>query len=396
MGRHRLSEFIHNNMESILQTWEDFARTIEPAALTMDDAELRDHARQMLVTFAKDLSTEQSEDERSAKSQGLGKRSRADTAAETHAEARLLSGYTVVQLVSEYRALRSSVLTLWLADNAQTHASDVSDTSRFNEAIDQAVAESVARYEFMVKRSQNMFLAILGHDLRNPLGTVVIGSNFIMEATDIPPKYILVATRMYNSARRMSKLISDLIDFTRTHLGPGIPIQTKHGDLAKTCEDVVNELRTSHPELQIDLHSPAHLDAVFDESRMAQMVSNLAGNAIQYGDATFPITIKVKRNGDDVVIEVNNMGAPINADKLAGVFDPMVRIAAEVESGETNSTSLGIGLFIAREIVHAHGGHIGVASNAEDGTTFTVTMPREHMVKTLSRVGNDGPDRRSA
>ena len=380
MANYRLGGFIHDNMEKILQAWEDFARTIEPPALTMDDVELRDHARQMLVAFAADLETSQTEPERAAKSKGLGKRGEDDTAAETHAEARLLSGYTVVQLVSEYRALRSSVLTLWAASIGDTHQPvHMADVTRFNEAVDQALAESVARYEYMVKQSQNMFLAILGHDLRNPLGTVVTGSSFMMQAVDIPPKYILVATRMFNSAKRLNKLINDLIDFTRTHLGPGIPILVTQGSMVAVCEEVVNELRTYHPEQLIELHVPPQLDAIFDDSRIAQVLSNLIGNAIQYGSHETPVSVRVTAGDHDLVIAVNNRGPVIAADKLSSVFDPMVRIAASVNSASTDyteRTSLGIGLFISREIIHAHGGKVSLASTEADGTTFTVTMPR--------------------
>jgi signal transduction histidine kinase len=376
MTPNRLTDFIRNNMEPILQAWEDFARTIEPPALTMDDKELRDHARQMLLVFAEDLAKPQSDQERAAKSKGLGKRDREDTAAEIHAEARLLSGYTVVQLVSEYRALRASVLTLWGAGIRNGQDTDMADVTRFSEAVDQALAESVARYEYMVKQSQNMFLAILGHDLRNPLGTVVTGASFIMQAIDIPPKYILVATRMFNSAKRMSKLINDLIDFTRTHLGPGIPIRVKLGSLVAVCEEVVNELRTFHPERQIDLHVPSQLDAIFDESRIAQVLSNLIGNAIQHGSADAPVTVRLGSSGDDIVFSVTNSGTVIEPDQVTSIFDPLVRIAASVNSDYTERTSLGIGLFISREIIHAHRGTVNVASNAADGTTFTVTMPR--------------------
>jgi len=387
MPAHRLSGFIRNNMEPILQAWEDFARTIEPPALSMDDAELRDHARQMLHAISADLAMPQSEHERSAKSRGLGKRGVDDTAAETHAEARLLSGYTVVQLVSEYRALRSSVLTLWAAALAgDAHATHMEDVARFNEAIDQALAESVARYELMVKQTQNMFLAILGHDLRNPLGTVVTGSSFLMQALDIAPKYVLAATRMFNSARRMSKLINDLLDFTRTHLGPGIPIRVRQGSLAAVCDEVVNELRTSHPEHLIELSIPSHLDAIFDEGRIAQVLSNLIGNAIQYGSLETPVKVSMRASGADVIIEVNNHGLPVAPDKLAAVFDPMVRIAAGVHAADGDATvssnnyiertSLGIGLYISRQIVQAHGGTISLASTQAEGTTFTVTMPR--------------------
>ena len=379
MTQYRLDSFIHDNMEQILQAWEDFARTIEPPALTMDDTELRDHARLMLLAFAQDLRMPQSEHERAAKSKGLGKRGEDDTAAETHAEARLLSGYTVVQLVSEYRALRSSVLTLWAADIGSERRPHMDDVTRFNEAVDQALAESVARYERMVTQSQNMFLAILGHDLRNPLGTIVTGSSFLMQAVDIPPRYVLVATRMFNSAKRMSKLINDLIDFTRTHLGPGIPIRVKEGSMVALCEEVVNELRTFHPERMIDLQVPPQLDAIFDEGRIAQVLSNLIGNAIQYGSEDAPVTVRVRACGNDLVIAVNNRGKSIAPDKLASVFDPMVRIAACVNSSSTDyteRTSLGIGLYISREIIHGHGGRISLTSTPADGTTFTVTMPR--------------------
>jgi signal transduction histidine kinase len=197
-----------------------------------------------------------------------------------------------------------------------------------------------------------------------------------MQAIDIPPKYILVATRMFNSAKRMSKLINDLIDFTRTHLGPGIPIRVKLGSLVAVCEEVVNELRTFHPERQIDLHVPSQLEAIFDESRIAQVLSNLIGNAIQHGSVDAPVMVRLGSSGDDIVFSVTNSGTVIEPDQVTSIFDPLVRIAASVNSDYTERTSLGIGLFISREIIHAHRGTVNVASNAADGTTFTVTMPR--------------------
>jgi signal transduction histidine kinase len=376
MANNRLADFIRTNMEPILAAWEDFARTIEPPALTMSDEELRDHARQMLLVFADDLDQPQSDQERLDKSQGLGERTRKDTAAEVHAVARLLSGYSVVQLVSEYRALRSSVLTLWSAASPSDVATDMADMTRFNEAVDQALAESVERYQALVNRSQNMFLAILGHDLRNPLGTLVTGSDFITRAQDVPPKYALIATRMFRSAKRMDRLITDLIDFTRTHLGRELPISAKEGDLAAVCTQVVNELRTFHGERQITLQQPCQLTAFFDEDRIAQMVSNLIGNALQYGSADSPIVVTLAATGDTASIAVNNLGPTIAADKLATIFDPLVRLASADQEGADENTSLGIGLFIARQIAHAHGGKISVTSSDTEGTSFTLTMPR--------------------
>lgn len=373
----RLSDFILSNMEPILQAWEDFARTIEPPALTMDDQELRDHARQMLTTIAADLRTPQSEQEKSQKSMGFGERCHTDSAAEIHAEARLLSGYTVAQLVSEYRALRSSVLSLWAAESTANGAAEMEDVTRFNEAIDQSLAESVARYAQMVKQSQNMFLAILGHDLRNPLGTVITGASFIMQAVDIQPKYVLVANRIFNGGQRMSKLISDLIDFTRTHLGPGVPIKPQQANLGRVCTNVVNELRTFHPERLIELSAPEHLDAVIDEGRIAQVLSNLIGNAIQYSVDDTPVTVSLTCTDAAVEVRVNNRGKGIEPKAMASIFDPMVRMAANDSPDFTERTSLGLGLFISRQIIQAHGGDVTVVSNDATGTTFIVNMPRQ-------------------
>jgi signal transduction histidine kinase len=372
----RLSEFIITNMEPILQAWEDFARTIEPPALMMDDTALRDHAKLMLTVIADDLKRPQTPLEQAEKSKGKGPRGKQDTAAETHAEARLLSGYSVDQLVSEYRALRSSVLHLWTSQAKDTQATDMEDVMRFNEAIDQALAESVARYAAMVKQSENMFLAILGHDLRNPLGTVVTGSTFLMRANDIPSKYVLAATRMFNSGQRMNKLIADLIDFTRTHLGAGIPIKPKRMNLTEVCLNVVDELRTSHPERIIDFNSFRREDLFGDDNRLAQVLSNLIGNALQYGAPHEPIGVHMSSTEQEISVTVNNKGPVIAPNMLGSVFDPLVRLAIKENANDVRETSLGIGMFIAREIVNAHKGGITVESNEAEGTTFRITLPR--------------------
>lgn len=142
----RLSVFISTNKESILQAWENFARTIEPPAWSMDDAALRDHASAMLDVIIADLDTPQTASQQSAKSKGQAPGSATETSAQIHASERLAAGFTIDQLVSEYRALRASVLKLWAAQPAQDLATDPADVTRFNEAIDQALAESVSRY----------------------------------------------------------------------------------------------------------------------------------------------------------------------------------------------------------------------------------------------------------
>jgi len=372
----RLSAFIREHQEAILQAWEDFARTIEPPALSMDKKALRNHASKMLDAIATDLDTCQSAFEQSEKSKGRGARSEEDTPAETHAVARLLSGYSIEQLVSEYRALRASVLKLWAANSKQGLVTDPDDVTRFNESIDQALAESVQRYAKLVKQAQNLFLAILGHDLRNPLGTTVSGAQLLLIATDIDSKYKSIAQSIFNSGERMSKLVDDLIDYTRGHLGGGLPILAKPSNAAQICKLVISEMKIVHPDRKIEFSETGELDGLWDASRVTQVMSNLVGNAIQYGSATDPVTVSASCDATHLTIQVNNRGPVIPKDMIARIFDPLVRFS-EFESVEPKRvTSLGIGLFIAREVAIAHGGAIEATSSSEEGTTFTLRLPR--------------------
>lgn len=170
----RLADFIVQNIEPILQQWEDFAKTMTPAADGMDTAALRDHAEQMLLTIAADLRTAQTHAARISKSHGEAPDSLSRTAAETHADTRQVSGFTIGQMIAEYRALRTSVLVLWMPPKGVTKDQEISDIIRFNEAIDQALAESVVTYTQAVDAARNVFLGILGHDLRSPLGAISV------------------------------------------------------------------------------------------------------------------------------------------------------------------------------------------------------------------------------
>jgi signal transduction histidine kinase len=174
----------------------------------------------------------------------------------------------------------------------------------------------------------------------------------------------------------MNKLIADLIDFTRTHLGSGIPIKPKKMNLAEVCMNVVDEMRTSHPERYIDFAPGEREEVHGDDQRLAQVLSNLIGNALQYGALNEPIRVGISSTEQEVSISVNNKGPVIPAKNLASVFDPLVRLAAQENPDDLRETSLGLGMFIAREIVSAHHGAITVESNEADGTTFEVVLPR--------------------
>jgi signal transduction histidine kinase len=371
-----LSDFISENMESILQAWEDFARTIEPPALTMDKRALRDHASAMLRVISKDLAAGQTALEQSEKSKGHGLRDNDDTAAESHADARLLSGYTIEQIVSEFRALRASVLRLWSNSAEKRQDVDALDIIRFNEAIDQALAESVGRYARAVKKSQNLFLSILGHDLRDPLEDSIMGASLIMSTTYIASKHNEVATHIFNNGQRMQKLVNNLLDFTRTQLGSALPIKVKRTDIVNLCLGAVEELRRNYPGRSIEFNAKGDREGMWDAARIAQVFSNLIGNALQHGAQDEPVTVHLDCESDEIVAKIGNKGTPIDRERMQSIFEPLVRFTEEDRIGHRNETSLGIGLYITREIVQAHKGVIHVDSSDGEGTTFTFRLPR--------------------
>lgn len=374
-----LSSFILQDIEKILQEWEDFARELtSQIACVMDTGELRDHAEEMLRAIAVDLDTPESTQQSIEKSHALASPTEDYTPAERHAADRLSAGFTIEQLIAEYRSLRASVLRLWqhrvrILDSAKVH-----DIIRFNEAIDQALTESVTRYSTMLQQSQNLFLAILGHDVRTPLGAISMGAQYLLLDEKLPAPSHKMASRILSSNKRIDEIVSDLLDFATTHLGKGIPISPAAMNLAKVCEELVEEVRTFHPHHQIVLNKSPDLEVIWDSARISQAFSNLIANAIQHGSKSDPVTITVSVENEGIVWTIHNNGDVISPDKLRTIFDPDKRFVMSTPEGENSAPNqhLGLGLYITREIIHAHGGNIDIASNEVDGTTFTIRLPR--------------------
>lgn len=372
----RLSKFIRENMEAILQEWENFAMTLHPMR-DSNKLQLRDHAQQMLLVMCADLDTYQGERASIEKSQGLAPDAAADTAAEIHAADRLLSGFAIEELVAEYRAVRASVLRLWQVNENAATADGVADMLRFNEAIDQSLTESVARYSTMLRESQSVFMAILGHDVRNPLGAISMGAQLLMLDGALEPSHQLTARRILGSTNRVNELMADLLDFSTTHLGSGIPIRTGAYDLGPQCSMVVDEIRGFHPDRKVVLELTGALEVEWDRARINQALSNLIGNAIEHGDPAQPVWVCASGDGDSVVMSVQNMGPVMDASHLRTVFDPARRFAmTPVAERNHGSGHLGLGLYITREIISAHGGSISVSSSEIEGTSFTLRLPR--------------------
>jgi signal transduction histidine kinase len=374
----RLSEFITENLEDILREWEAFAASLLAPGQTMTPLALRDHARQILQAVAEDIETNQTDLEQAYKSQGFVPIPDATrTAAMTHGALRYLSGFDLRQLAAEFRALRASVLRLWLKRGLQDETAFYQMT-RFNESIDQALAESIANYSDEVARSRDTFLAILGHDLRSPLSAIANSSLYLGAPGLLPAGAPLDAVgRINRSAAKMSSMIKDLLEYTRTRLGRTIPISPRAVSMEHICHLALDEIRAAYPERDFRLETSGNLEGRYDSERLQQVLSNLLNNAVRHGDRKQPITLSARGAPDKITVQVKNYGRPIPPDQLQVIFNPLVQIPSGlVDEDSSPSTSLGLGLYIAHEIVAMHGGTIVAESSDEHGTVFSARLPR--------------------
>src|SRR5436853_4538957 len=212
----RLAQFIIENLEEIMIEWEAFATSLLAPGQTMTSLALRDHATHILQAIALDIEEGQTDLEQAYKSKGYVRIADATrTAAMTHGALRYLAGFDLRQLAAEYRALRACVLRLWLKRGGSSEDAFYQMT-RFNEAIDQALAESISNYSDEGARSRDTFLAILGHDLRSPLAAIANSSLYLRSPGLLPPGATLNAARRINlSAAKMGAMIKDLLEYTR-------------------------------------------------------------------------------------------------------------------------------------------------------------------------------------
>lgn len=381
----RLRDFITANSELILGEWVAFART-RAGADGMNLAALRDHAAGMLTHIAADLGRPQTAHEQFEKSQGPAEESAAgsaigasagpDSPAEIHGSDRATNGFTVSEMVAEFRALRASVLRLWIERCGTLSAADLQDVMRFNEAVDQAVAESVSRFTRDLDRARDMVIAILSHDLRTPLQTVLMTTQAFLESPSLDAPQLEALERAQRSTQRMNGMINDLLDFTRSRLGGALGVEASEVDLAPVVREMVEEVGGAFPGRTFSLDVDASLPAHCDGDRMKQVLGNLLANAAEHGLVGTPIHVSAATAGDEIVMQVQNAGTAIAAADLAGIFGPFKRLRTG-DGAVASAQHLGLGLYIADQIVSAHGGKISVSSTSRDGTRFVVRIPRQ-------------------
>lgn len=394
------SEFIKSNIESILNEWEAFARSLPPGK-DMDVAQLRDHAREILATIADDMDVAQSKAEQADKSLGEGKLIKLSLEfAKKHAGLRHEEGFDLNQVVAEYRALRASVISLWTREMKTANTETLYQLTRFNEEIDQALTYSVQEFLAVAERTRqafindlqaseeryrataeslqqadkhkNEFLAVLAHELRNPLSPVQTGIEVLRLTEGIPPPALSPLNMMERQMAHLVRLVDDLLDISRISRGK-VTLRLETVDLAdvirKAVEATTTYLYAGKRKVSIELPSEPLL-VKGDSVRLAQVLGNLLSNAGKHTDENGQVWVSTERDAQHAQIVVRDNGAGIAPDKINNLFEMFRQL-------DENSTSgLGIGLALARKLVDLHGGTIkGGSEGLGRGSEFVLCLP---------------------
>tara|TARA_R100001143_G_scaffold40952_1_gene37261 strand:- start:686 stop:1873 length:1188 start_codon:yes stop_codon:yes gene_type:complete len=234
-----------------------------------------------------------------------------------------------------------------------------------------AQAELSRAFEEAQQRASfaEQMVAIVSHDLKNPLTAIKMGADVLAHGERTPKETNLLGY-ISQSANRAERLIADLLDFTLARVGRGLAVFPRTVDLHDLVNQSVEELRVAFPKAKLVHQAIGTGSAQVDADRMQQLIGNLVGNSVTYGDLERPISI-TSRLDDLAHVSVHNHGAPIEPTSMANLFEPMIRGA----TADDGLRSIGLGLFIVREIAKAHGGRVSVSSDEKSGTSFTATFP---------------------
>jgi sigma-B regulation protein RsbU (phosphoserine phosphatase) len=221
---------------------------------------------------------------------------------------------------------------------------------------------------------REQLLAIVGHDLRNPLSSILMGARLLLQRQGLGDKDTDLARRISSSASQAQRLIDQLLDLTRSRLGGGIPIDPRPLDMYDVCRQVIDETELTHPDRPLRVDVRGDSTGVWDRDRMYQLLTNLVGNAVKHGEPRSSIGLRLDGGTTEVVIEVANRGEPIPAATLPVIFEAFRQGRMD---NPCRTHGLGLGLFIAQQVVRSHGGSIAVTSSQSDGTIFRVRLPRD-------------------
>lgn len=367
----------------------------------MDVVQLRDHAQEILETIAEDMASDQSQAEQVNKSKGEGKLMRLSLGfAKKHAGLRHEEGFDLNQVIAEYRALRASVVSLWTREMKIANTETLYELTRFNEEIDQALTYSVQEFLTVAERTRQTilkdlqdseeryraiaeslqqadkhkdeFLAVLAHELRNPLSPVQTGIEVLRLTEGIPPPALSPLNMMDRQMAHLVRLVDDLLDISRISRGK-VTLRLETVDIAdvirKAVEATSVHLYAGKRKVSIELPSEPLL-IKGDPVRLAQVIGNLLSNAGKHTEENGHVWISTQTDGQHAQIVVRDNGTGIAPDKINNLFEMFRQL-------DENSTSgLGIGLALARKLVDLHGGTInGRSEGLGRGSEFLLCLP---------------------
>ena len=359
-----LADFLRSHRERIVERWTREVQAL-PSASGRSRQVIRNHLPRVLDQLASTLE------------QRAGQDGSAQSAPSVHARERFAEGYDVREVVAEYEILRRTFLESYAAEADELGAdarARIRAIAQLDAIIDSAIGDAVDQFVASRDRARDVFVSILGHDLRAPLQSILFAAEAILDRSEAlsPTLLLRFAGRVRTSAKRMGDMIGDLLDFTRAHLGGGIPIAPVPVDVRALIREVVDELAVSHAERRIECRARSargDFRGTWDPIRITQAITNLVGNALEHGDD--PIVVEPIDRGPSIAIEVRNHGE-LAPDAVGGLFRPFAQLGTPARGPRAG---LGLGLYIVSEIAHAHHGGVEVESK-DGGTTFRLWLPR--------------------
>lgn len=359
----RLIDFIEQNHSRIVEAWVRYTETVTDFG-EAQSIDLRSHAGRILDAIAADM-------KRAASGNGIAADAAEPSTGAEHGLSRYAAGLSLVDLASEFRALRSVVLRLWAGAGFVRSSGAFDDLVRFNEALDQVTSSAVMAFSQAVERDRALLMGIVAHDLRGPLHTALMAVH-VLALRHPSTKEDESLGQLRRSLARMSPMVDDLLGVAAAGLGAQLPVRPQSMDLTALTREIVAEAAGEFPKHRFELEASGPIMGYWDRARLGQLLSNLARNAAAHGEPAGCIRVCLRSDEDAVVLAVHNTGPVIPEHERRFLFAP----AARGSNAEPGGKHLGLGLFVVHEIARGHGGRVEVASSADSGTVFTVYLPR--------------------